>query len=71
MEKKRFDVKALLISLAITLVMLGLVVGAQFWFMSTTHMELDTKWTWIGNIIGGVIMFFIVHHFVRGPKDNQ
>ena len=69
--KKKTDIKALLISLLITFVMLGIVVGAQYWFSGTTRMELDTKWAWIGNLVGGVVMFFIVHRFVRGPKDDN
>ncbi len=70
-EKKKFDWKTLLISLAITLVMLAAVMGAQYWFTSTTRMEFDNKWMWIGNLVGGVIMFFIVRHFVKGPKDDK
>lgn len=60
-----------LLSFGITLVMLGLVLGAQAWYTSVTHIGLDTKSVWAGNAIGGVIMLFIVHHFVKKPENEQ
>lgn len=60
-----------LISLAVTLVMLGLVVAGLYWYMSMTHIQLDMKTVWIGNAVGGVIMLLIVHHFVKTPKKDQ
>ncbi|WP_407385598.1 hypothetical protein [Ruminococcus sp.] len=59
-----------LISLGITLLMLGLVVAGLYWYMSVTHMELDMKTVWIGNAIGGFFMLLIVHHFVKAPKKE-
>ena len=70
-NKKKFEWREWLISLIITLIMLGLVVGAQYWFTQTTKIELDTKFLWIGNVIGSVLMLFIVHHFVKKPKDDN
>lgn len=70
-DKKKFNWKEWLISLIVTLVMLGLVMGAQYWYTSVTGIELDTKFVWIGNLVGGVMMLFIVHHFVKKPKDND
>ena len=69
-KKKTFDWKAWLISLGITVLMLGIVVAAQYWFVSTTNIQLEQKSVWIGNAIGGIIMLFIVHHFVKKPKDD-
>lgn len=59
-----------LISLAVTLVLLGLVVAGLYWYMSMTRMELDMKAVWIGNAVGGFIMLLIVHHFVKKPKED-
>ncbi len=70
-DKKQFNWKEWLISLIVTLVMLGLVMGAQYWYTSVTGIELDTKFVWIGNLVGGVMMLFIVHHFVKKPKDTD
>lgn len=60
-----------LISLAITLVLLGLVVAGLYWYMSMTHMVLDMKAVWIGNAVCGFIMLLIVHHFVKAPKKDD
>ena len=60
-----------LLSLGITLLMLALVLGAQAWYTSVTRLGLDERATWIGNAIGGVIMLFIVHHFVKTPENKQ
>ena len=68
-EKKKFNWKEWLISLIVTLVMLGLVMGVQYWYTSVTGIEPDAKFVWIGNLLGGVMMLFIVHHFVKKPKD--
>ena len=51
--------------------MLALVMGAQYWYTSVTGIELDAKFVWIGNLVGGVMMLFIVHHFVKKPKDTD
>lgn len=60
-----------LLSLGVTLLMLGLVLGVQTWYTFTTHIELETKSVWIGNAIGGLVMLLIVHHFVKAPKNEQ
>lgn len=70
-DKKKFNWKEWLISLIVTLVMLGLVMGAQYWYTSVTGIELDAKFVWIGNLVGGVMMLLIVHHFVKKPKDTD
>ena len=60
-----------LISLAITLVMLGLVFAGLYWYDSVTQMGLDMKTIWIVNAFGGVFMLLIVHHFVKAPKKDK
>lgn len=70
-KKKKFNWKEWLISLLITLVMLGAVMGAEYWYTSTTGMALDASAVWIGNLIGGLLMLFIVHHFVKSPKSDD
>ena len=60
-----------LLSLGITLIMLGLVLGAQAWYTSVTRLGLDAGASWIGNVVGGIIMLFIVHHFIKKPEDKQ
>ena len=70
MQRKR-TLREWLISLLITLVILGVAVGAQYWFMGTTQMALDMKTVWLGNAIGGAVMLLIVHHFVKTPKERE
>lgn len=69
-ENKR-RLKEWLISLAVTLVLLGLVLGAQYWYTTTTRIELDMTAVWIGHAVGGVLMLFLVHHFVKKPRDDR
>lgn len=68
-KKEQSRARALLISLGVTLGMLALVMGMAYWYQSATGMQLDPKGMWTGNAIGGVIMFLIVYHFVRKPKE--
>ena len=69
-ENKR-RLKEWLISLAITLVLLGAVMGGLYWFTATTGIQLVTTYIWISNAIGGVLMLFLVHHFVKKPRDDR
>ena len=66
----RNKAKEWLISLLITLVVLGIVVALQYWFAKTSGLGMNSTITWVGNAIGGVIMLFIVHHFVKKPDDD-
>lgn len=71
MEKnKKIDWKAWIISLIVTLLLLAMVMGAQYWYTSVTHIQLDTTAVWIGNAVGGILMLFLVHHFVKKPRDD-
>ena len=60
-----------LISLAITLVMLGIVTACLYWFTGKVDRLLDMTAVWIANAVGGIIMLFIVHHFVKRPDDTD
>lgn len=69
-QSKGFQWKEWLISLLITLVILGIVVALQYWFAKTSGLGMNQQISWIGNAVGGIIMLFIVHHFVKKPKDD-
>ena len=73
-EKKQFDWKAWLISLAITLALVGIILGIQYWLTVQFEKTVDIAAFWKGNLvgdaIGGFIMLFIVHHFVKKPKKD-
>lgn len=73
-EKKQFDWKAWLISLAITLALVGVILGIQYWLTVQFEKTVDIVAFWKGNLIGdaigGFIMLFIVHHFVKKPKKD-
>ena len=62
--------KEWLISLAVTLVVLGIVVALEYWFANTSGLGMNIGITWLGNAIGGIVMLFIVHHFVKKPSDD-
>ena len=69
-KPRRNKAKEWLIPLLITLVVLGIVVALQYWFAKTSGLGMNSTITWVGNAIGGVIMLFIVHHFVKKPDDD-
>ena len=69
-KPRRNKAREWLISLLITLVVLGIVVALQYWFAKTSGLGMNSTITWVGNAIGGVIMLFIVHHFVKKPDDD-
>lgn len=69
--KKSGKLKEWLISLLITLVILGIIVAGQYWFANTSHLGMNTQIIWVGNAIGGFIMLLLVHHFVKKPKDDD
>lgn len=69
--KTKESLKEWLISLAITLVLLGVVMGGLHWFTATTGIQLVTSYIWISNAVGGVLMLLLVHHFVKKPRDEE
>ena len=68
-KKKNRNLRALLISLGITLVLLAVVMGMAWWYQNATGMELDAKGIWIANGIGGLLVFLILYHFIKKPKE--
>lgn len=70
-QKKSGKLKEWLISLLITLIILGIIVAVQYWFASASHFGMNVQIIWTGNAIGGFIMLLIVHHFVKKPKDDD
>ena len=69
--KTKESLKEWLISLAITLVLLGAVMGGLYWFTATTGIQLVTSYIWICNAVGGILMLLLVHHFVKKPRDEE
>ena len=69
--KTKESLKEWLISLAITLVLLGAVMGGLYWFTATTGIQLVTSDIWICNAVGGILMLLLVHHFVKKPRDEE
>lgn len=76
-KKKKTDWKTLLLSFAITCVILGIVIGLMIWWYSVAmahtqiHWEWNTPLVWILNGVAFLIMFGIVHHFLKKPRDDQ
>ena len=69
--KTKESLKEWLISLAITLVLLGAVMGGLYWFTATTGIQLVTSYIWICNAVGGILMLLLVRHFVKKPRDEE
>lgn len=74
-ENRKRKLREWLISLAITLLLLAAVVGFQFWLTDAVHKSLEAAAFWrgniIGDVIGGLILLLITHHFVKKPKDDE
>ena len=77
-ETRKRKLREWLISLLITLVLFAIVLGFQFWLTGTvrkgfTPDEPADFWrgNLIGDLIGGVILLLIVHHFVKKPKEEN
>ncbi len=77
-ETRKRKLKEWLISLAITLVLLAIVVGIQFWLTGTmrkgfTPVEIADVWrgNLIGDAVGGLILLLVVRHFVKKPKEDK
>ncbi len=62
--------RELLLSLLIAVVLLGVIVGLSFWFQHAYGIRFDT-WIMVGtDAVGFLILFGIVHHFIRTPDDD-
>ena len=74
-ETRKRKLKEWLISLGVTLVLLAVVVGVQFWMTGTLHKSFDPEAMWRGNLIGdtvgGIILLLIINHFVKKPKEDK
>ena len=70
-QQKKRKRKEWLISLIITLVILGIVVALQLWYAKVTHLGVKPAIVIPMHAIGGVLMLFIVHHFVKKPDDDE
>ena len=71
-------VQDILVALAygwLWLLLLAAVVGFQFWLTDAVHKSLEAAAFWrgniIGDVIGGLILLLITHHFVKKPKDDE
>ncbi len=75
--KKKIQWKAILISFGITCVMLGVVIGAFLWYSSYLSRNGNVVWEGgmteliIGNGIAFLVMFGILYHFIKKPKEDQ
>ncbi len=76
-KKSKIQWKALLISFGITCVLLGIVIALTIWYQTSVVTNQIVKWewntpaVWIGNGIAFLIMFLIIFHFVKKPKEKE
>lgn len=74
-NKKYKNTKELIISLIAALVMFGAGMGVALWQRAATLSRVDEPMA-VGTIIivnalGALVMFGIVYHFIKKPKDDE
>lgn len=76
-KEKKVQWKALGISFGIACVMLAAVIGLTVWYQTSVITSAVVKWqwntpeVWIGNAIAFLIMFAILYHFIKKPKEKD
>ncbi|MBQ3417560.1 MAG: hypothetical protein IJH32_06980 [Ruminococcus sp.] len=69
--QKKSHKKEILISLIVSLCLLGIVIGVSFLYQSWRHVQFDLLWMFIGDAVGFLIIWAIVYHFIKKPDDDQ
>lgn len=76
-KKNTIQWKALLISFGVTCVILGIVIGLTIWYQNSLSGTGKIIFRWdateliVGNGIAFLIMFAIIYHFIKKPKDKH
>lgn len=69
--QKQSHKKELLIALIISVVLLGLVIGATFLYQSYRHVQFEPVAMIIGDAVGFFVVFGLVYHFLKKPDENR
>ena len=74
-KERRIQWKAVLISFGITCVLLGIVIALTIWYQNSVMTLVPWDWNmpevFIGSGIAFLVMFFIIYHFVKKPKNKK
>ena len=74
-KKKKSRWQEWLVSLLITLALMGAVVGFQLWQMDNVRVLANTELLWrlniIGDVVGGLVVLLLLHHFLKKPQDDS
>ena len=70
-QKRRFPLREVLISLGVSLGLLGAVVGASIWYQAARNVVFEPITMIICDAVGFVFLFAIVYHFVRKPAETE
>ncbi|MBQ0098276.1 MAG: hypothetical protein KBS62_05020 [Oscillospiraceae bacterium] len=68
-NKNRTNKKAALISLCISVVVLAVVTAAALIYENIMNVKFDITGMIIADVIGFLIIFAIVYHFEKPPKE--
>jgi heme/copper-type cytochrome/quinol oxidase subunit 2 len=76
-EKKRSRWRELLLAFLITCVVFGIVIGMTIYWCMSYIFDGNVMWKWLwtnsyiwlGNGIAFLIVFLVVYHFIKKPKD--
>lgn len=69
--KKNSKKKAALIALIVSLVVLLLVIAATLIYEKLMFVQFDLKGLIIADAIGFLIVYAIVYHYEKPPKDDM
>lgn len=71
MNKKKRHIKEALVALGISSALLALVVFASFWYENYFNVKFDTIGMIIGDVIGFLLIFFIIFHYEKRTNDGE
>ena len=69
-ERKRKNIKALIISFFISAALLGLVIGMSLWYQSYRNVTFEPVAMLVCDAAGFLTVFSIVYHFLKTPTDQ-
>lgn len=69
-EKQKTKGRAALISLAVSLVLLGGVIAVSMWYQRVRFVQFEPVGMIIGDVIGFLLIFAIIYHFLSPSDEN-
>lgn len=70
-KKENEKAKNLLTSLIVSILVLGVIVAATFWYQDYKNVVFDKWVVIISDAVGFLVVFGIVYAFMKGPKKEK